>query len=636
MSKNIKNKNRNFLKLKLFFFLVPILFLFGKVKTASAVAPLLVYGAYAGATAIAGYLGAGIAKDTFEYVFKLLLYGLLELLGMLLSVAITLFGWAIKPEYFQQLFNLSNVYGLWQFVRDFFNLFFILILLYIAFTVVFQIQKNFKQALLSLVLAALLVNFSFPISRFLIDVTNVPMYFFINQISGSNDEVLGTVLSASHIKDILIPPLDDLGDFDFSYYFMAIITMFLLAVSLLVLAIMLLVRLLALLILVIFSSVGFAAAIIPGLKEYHDMWWQNFWKYALFGPAAALMLLISIRFLSDIQGQQVMKSLESAAGNVSQTSGEGTFIASIALFSVPIILLWMTIGLAQKFSIVGAAAVSGKGQAFAKWAGRKTYNNPVTRGIGGGLKEKTGINKFQKWMARPSSTEAALKGGVIGAGTAAGIRGGARKELTGIREKEVQEKFEEHKKNKTNASILEEDLKSKDGVKRKAAALALADSKDITSPERLHLALAAVAGDMDRYAKVLQSADGKAMGMSADDMQKAVAERDENGAIKKDAAGNVMVNDNALKAVSSKMKKEGRIDVVVDYRVKKGGEKQADVLREVIDKLDAKEIPKQGDLLKHAVYGNDARIAVQDYQITDPDHYQQIKRNATGEINKLI
>jgi len=208
----------------------------------------------------------GFVGDSVEVAFKGLLYGIFVIFGWFASIGITLFEWAIKPDYISGssgLLNRASVYEMWKFIRDFFNLFFILTLLYTAFTIVFQVAKDYKKTLLSLVLAALFVNFSFPITRVIIDATNVPMYYFANQMgsTGANQkDFLGTVLSASQIQKILIPGSEDGGTVDFdtvgvSQLLMAIIFLFIFSITILDLAVLYVVRLAALVILLIFASV---------------------------------------------------------------------------------------------------------------------------------------------------------------------------------------------------------------------------------------------------------------------------------------------------------------------------------------------------------------------------------------------
>lgn len=365
----------------------------------------------------------GWGGSALNLVFQALLLAVFTVLGWVASVAITLFEWVIKPENIsgaQGVLNQPVVYEMWKFIRDFFNLFFILVLLYIAFKIVFQIEHDFKKTLLSVVLAALYINFSYPVTRVLIDVTNVPMYFFANQMAAGNGlspgegggytSVFSSAMSASRIKDILIPGSNNVGTGALldsrnttPRFLIAIVFMFLFSITLLVLAVMFVVRLVALVVLVIFSSVGFAASIVPGLSSYADMWWKNFWKYAFFGPAAMLMLLVSVRFFSALGDEKtgIFKGIVAVAdGNV---SSDPTFFAAMALFSVPIIMLWMAMGLAQEFSIAGASSVVGLGQKFSKWAGKTVTVTPA-KYLWRKTESKLAGNKYAKYTKYLSPT----------------------------------------------------------------------------------------------------------------------------------------------------------------------------------------------------------------------------------------
>ena len=331
-----------------------------------------------------GYFG-----NAFMAVFKSLLYGIFVMVGWFASMAITLFEWAILPENVSGnsgLLNRNSIYSMWKMIRDFFNLFFILTLLYTAFTIVFQVAKNYKQTLLSIILAAMFVNFSFPITRVIIDMTNVPMYYFVNQLGSngsSQKDYLGTVLSATKLQDILVPGSKggisnvNFSNIGVSQLLMAIVFLFIFSVTLLVLAVMFVVRLAALIILLIFSSVGFAASVIPGLEKYGSMWWEKLAQYALFGPAAMLMLVIATQFFAEIS-QDNTNAQFVQAGLANSTPETAGFISSMAMFTVPIVMLWAAIGLAVSSSLVGAGAVVGLGYAAIKGAGKLVTRSPAS------------------------------------------------------------------------------------------------------------------------------------------------------------------------------------------------------------------------------------------------------------------
>lgn len=509
-----------------------------------------------------------------------LLYGVFSMIGLFASLAVTIFEWAIKPDNVTLLFNSPGVYESWKFVRDFFNLFFILVLLYTAFTLVFQINKDFKKALLSIVLAALFINFSFPVSRVLIDVTNVPMYFFANQMmagSGEGSGVFGSAMTATHIEEILLPDKEDTESI--SRILMAIVFLFIFSITLLVLSVMFVIRLVALVVLVIFSSVGFAASIIPGLGKYSSMWWDNFWKYAFFGPAAMLMLVVATRLFSSLgdTNGQLMKSMGTVASTTVVGGDSTSFYASMLMFSIPIIMLWMAMSLAQTMSIAGASAVVGKGQAFSKWAGKKTYNNPIGRGLYGGAKKvvmegkiagksygKLPGGKFLTgdYWATPSKTEATIKGGI------AGGWGGGAKERKKLDQQAVIDRVKKDKENQVSNSTHRDNLKnSKNPIEREAAALALANDKEIRTAEELSQAMDALKNNTDGLVKVIENSKSDAI--ENIDLGSYVEAR--NLHYEKDPeTGELRMREGmerSIEALNSRIKKEGNAKVLVDYEI---------------------------------------------------------------------
>lgn len=316
--------------------------------------------------------------SAWSYVFcapaKWMLYAIVYVMQIFASAGLVLFEYVIKPAHIIGLMNLDGVLQLWRFVRDFFNLFFILVLLFSAFATIFQVEQySLKKIFLSVLLGALLINFSFPITRFLIDTTNVPMYYFANALSpngtagGAGQTAMGEVLKASQLTQILIP--NDVTDTSFSRFFLAIIFMFLFAITIVVLAIMMFIRVIGLVILVIFSPVGFAASFIPGLSKYSSQWWEKFWSYALFGPSAMLMVFVAVKFLQAVETSAIFGgNIASSAANIASGSADQTTMASMVMFSLPIILIWMAIGTANSFSIAGAGAVTGWGKKIGSYA----------------------------------------------------------------------------------------------------------------------------------------------------------------------------------------------------------------------------------------------------------------------------
>lgn len=597
-----------------------------------------------------------IAGNMVLDAFKWLLYYVFVAVGWLVSAALTLFEWAIDPSYIsgpKSFFNAVSTYESWKFIRDFFNLFFILSLLYLAFTTIFQVAKDYKKSLLTLVIMALLVNFSFPISRFIIDVTNVPMYFFANQMfsgpASSGQSSLSSALGASRLENILIDKKD--GKFDtesknntIPRLIMAIVFMFIFAITLLVLAVMFIIRLIALVILVIFSSVGFIGGVMPGMGGLSQKWWKQFANYALYGPAAMLMLLIATRFFVEFGKEPMFQGMQAVSSGITQDSSMAAFIGSMAMFSIPIVMLWFVIGLAGSFSMVGSGMVVGWGQGLIKSTGKRfgngakwaMYKNPVMRGAGEGLKQRYDNNRFVKWVTGPSKTAARMKG-IVGTGSAQG-------ELAKLHQKEVNERVKKDKENGINRSIHVKNLGSKDPVEKEAAALALAESKEIRTAGELALAMDALKNNSDGLLRAIENAKPEAIA-TMDPAVYATArdlhyEKDTAGGFVLDAQGNRVVRngmDKSLEALNNRTKKEGNIRVQVEYALNQlpsgaAGATPAQVQTAVDDAM--KSMKSAKDVANSESLFNDPRYqaaALAHIQARGAAHIQEVKKASAQE-----
>lgn len=114
-----------------------------------------------------GFFGAILSgiKGAVSWILYTLVF---TPLTWFVTVAVALFGFAVNADLISGptgLLNHPEIYELWKFIRDFCNIFFILMLLIGAFSMVFQLSSyNAKKTLLSIILMALFVNFSFPLS----------------------------------------------------------------------------------------------------------------------------------------------------------------------------------------------------------------------------------------------------------------------------------------------------------------------------------------------------------------------------------------------------------------------------------------------------------------------------------------
>ncbi len=301
---------------------------------------------------------------------KCLLYGVLQALGWLLSLAAIIFQWVVDPA------NISGVGGLlvkpevknvWVMVRDTLNMTFIMILLFAAFCTVFQVEQwNLKKVWLSILINALLVNFSFAIARIFIDISNVAMYYFLNHLfsgtgGGSGSAIMASFSEQAKLSVLLAPA--DFAKAEIPYFLASIVFTFILAMTLLVLAVLFLIRLVMLTILLMFSPVGFVGFIFPGTKTFASQWWEQLFKYSFFGPVMVFMMMVAITIM---KASATSGFMGAAAKNV-PAGMSANWLASASYFAIPIIILWIAMGISQKMGIAGADKVVGAGK---KWGGK--------------------------------------------------------------------------------------------------------------------------------------------------------------------------------------------------------------------------------------------------------------------------
>ncbi len=336
-----------------------------------------------------------VADYTVMPVITLMLKTVLKFCSLLLSMAETIFEWIVNTQNMKAVMDNDIVYGTWRTVRDVFNVTFIMVLLFSAFATIFQAPTNYnyKKVLLNLVLMALLVNFSYPIARFIVDASNIIMFGFLNNLGGSNSFM--KIINDSKISNIV----SSTGS-DPLYLLSAIIFTFIFAVTLLIIAVLLVIRTVAITIYIIFSPIAFVGPIVPGtgLASAGKEWWDDFMKYCFSGPTMIFMLYIASRMFSAISSQQIkmgtiaMKQVGTSADVLGASNPLGALIRDASFFSLPIIILWLGIIQAQKSGIAGAGAVVGMGTKAINWAKNAPHKTAwwaaKKTGIPGGVQQK--------------------------------------------------------------------------------------------------------------------------------------------------------------------------------------------------------------------------------------------------------
>lgn len=476
--KNIKQKvlTLSFLAmLLLFFYFLPLLD--NTLVVHAQIAESEEWHVAGSATVVPKTLSAPIdwLKGQLGAAIKGLLIIILEFASRLLSLSGVIFASMVDADIVNNVLTGPAVYETWKIVRDFLNILFILVLLFSAFSTVFQVEKyNYKKILITLVLMALLVNFSFPITRFIIDVSNSLMYTLLGQYFGdyanNGGGILAAIADGSQLTTILSAGQ---GGDNIAYLISAIIFVFILAITFLAIGVLLIIRIVVLSLLIIFSPIAFVGSIMPGyLSSKAGGWWDNLFKYSFFGPIMIFMIFVATKMTVSIgtTGANSFKSISSS--NVVNPE----IIAAMAYFAIPIVILWIGIGIAQSMSIVGAGAVMGQSKKFGKWL----MKNPAL-GTVGFLSKQAGITGAAKDKWKDMQKKSIITKH-FGADAIAG-RVAKRKEMLGMEgsvaeheRKEVHKIREEWKKAGNIVSEKELlDIIKEGGVSGKAAAIQLAE-----------------------------------------------------------------------------------------------------------------------------------------------------------------
>ncbi len=353
-------------------------------------------------TSWAGQMIGWLAGETLLFTSSAISMLLGGFFGLIIGLEAKIIDFILSPSNFS--FTNSTIVTLgWGITRDLANMFFILILLAIAFATVLKIQSYaIKQLWWKVIVAALLINFSLVIAGFVIDFTQVLTQFFLKQITGGGG--LGTIttkLAAS--MQILnfynpAPPTSALSTGGLAQFsssaFAATVGIILTLVGLVITAfafgaaaIFLIVRILYIWGLLIFAPVVWMLWILPATSGYFHMWWNKFIQWSFFAPIYVFMIYLSLSIF-DAQGKLNPKVFGplSIPGWNDPAPGLTTVGMPSAIFQWILVIAMMfgSLIVAQKFGVMGAKAISGATKGAAKAAGLsgiKTYGR-MTTGLG--------------------------------------------------------------------------------------------------------------------------------------------------------------------------------------------------------------------------------------------------------------
>ncbi|MBI2582779.1 hypothetical protein HYV98_00795 [Candidatus Azambacteria bacterium] len=381
------------------------------------------------ADAIVGQVIGWIGNNVIAQAAGIVLGLISTFLAQLLDPLAKLLDWTLGLTKFTKIPAVEIGWGI---VRDTVNMFFVIILLVIAFATIFGVESyGLKRALPRLIMAALLVNFSLIIAGVIVDLANVMTHFFLSQ-AGGGTKISESIAQGMKILNIFQPTdpesfLKDVGN-DLSVGFSAFAgavfsVIFLLAAIFVFLAMifMFLGRIVWIWFLLILAPAAWLLWILPMTEGLWKKWWSTFLKYAFFAPVAAFFIYLALLTVGQFAGTQELAEATRAAQRQGVAASEEQSLAAFltskegelskhsnlwtqagspnAIFQIIIMTMLLLGGLLAASSIgawgastaMGLAGKGGKG--IANWTGRRA-----------------------RWLATKAGTQSFVqKGGLAGA-----------------------------------------------------------------------------------------------------------------------------------------------------------------------------------------------------------------------------
>ncbi len=367
----------------------------------------------------------------FAYVSNELVNALVALSHMIFSGAgyfMTSMGVALDTSIFftlnSKMFkDVGAIQVGWTAVRDFSNLFFIFVLLYIAIlTVVGMAGSNAKRWVAHLVIAALLINFSLFATQVVVDAGNVLGIGFWDKMTFTSKiapptptaalwfmegfRIQTTFDIAANPADPKAKPIDPDPAHMILIYLGSSLVYLVAGYVFLAGAIMMIVRSVTLMILMIFSPFAFLGFALPKGGSFASQWLSKLIGSTFVAPAFIFMLYIDsliIRGTSLAAGSEWMK--ESGA---EKSKFAFAMVGSVANFPIIYNFILMIILLLAALKVADAVS-SGAGSSAGKWAKGAIGGGAASVAATGGLLYRQTRGRYATNMLNDKQLQATAK-----------------------------------------------------------------------------------------------------------------------------------------------------------------------------------------------------------------------------------
>ena len=311
--------------------------------------------------------GSNLLGTAVALVLGLIALLLNSIFGLITTMFISL---VMSVAQYNDIITAPTVKEGWVIVRDLCNMFFILILLVIAFSTILNIESyNAKRTLPKLLLMAVLINFSKTIFGLIIDFSQVIMLTFVNGFKASG---AFNFISILNISDIL--SINQTGGWTNSALtswatavavIAGVIASMATMITVGVLLCVLIARIIMLWIYTILSPLVFMGFAFPPLQKHTGQIWESFIKQVIVGPVLAFFIWLALSTV-ETSSIELYKHVNSEE-NQEVCAGASAFFCA-PKFQQYVIAIGLLIGGLMVAQQMGGAAssIAGKGLDWVK------------------------------------------------------------------------------------------------------------------------------------------------------------------------------------------------------------------------------------------------------------------------------
>lgn len=345
---------------------------------------------------------------------------------------------------YQQFIGAQAVLEGWVIVRDIANMFFVVILLVIAFSTILHIENySYKKWLPKLILMAILINFSKTICGLMIDVAQVVMLTFVNAFK---DVAGGNMVDMLGIKDIVTMEGEANGGFVniVGAYILGLVYLIIALVVITTMMMILAMRIVMIWIYVVLSPLAYLLSAFPGGAQYASKWWKDFTQNLIVGPVLAFFIWLSFAALQTGTDLQIVATAnETDISSEMQVVGSGSSQTNYPLLetkaSTPGALIKFVIGIGMLIGglkiaqEIGGAAGSIAGKGMGNLSKLGAMGAGAAGGFALGRSRSLGLAIAKKTNLKQGLGTIAASSGVAGKIAAiTGVRGLATSSLIGL------------------------------------------------------------------------------------------------------------------------------------------------------------------------------------------------------------